>query len=1844
MKGMLRKVGTVFLSVCLATTLTPSAAFAVQDSADTTDTSVATISATGASTVTVKQGSSSTGGPVHSGLLQISDTYASISRNYGQSAMLTVLNASSEPVRFYLTTQNDYPDLSLEPVGDGSEDQPMLLAAGESTQVNVSVYAQNAEQSSYVIPVTAHVYAGGEYADDAQNNLRLTCQIPNAAFKWEKLSEDDATLKQSYRVTNTSDEVTDLTVTAEGDVADYVSFSPSVSNLSVGRNESFEIDVIPDLAKMKADDVSSLEGSLVATAAGQSSANDIVVDTKGQEITVTTMGRLALIQDGKPYTDFIVAAASLSLQYNAGSGMQDVAPTTALYDMLKEDGTFDFEYEGDLDLGLENARSFSMTAKSAVATAGEIESGDTYSIEADGNDLVVKMRFIVSQSEYQSYLANGTSTSLLQDSSLLTARDAEPGDSDVAMEFALTVNDAMETLNPDLGHTPLTYVGWMIDAAEGVGVVGESYAFSSNPNTTPEERLEYNSATAAKILLMAGTYAVAATNPAVGIVFSVLASPLEKAIDQWRDSLLLNAGKSAIYARYAGYQCTNRGSIEAHFYAPDYSTSSDSKPSMYATSRMYGKGVVDQQDTNYEVTLNGKKASETQSAGVTDVAIAEVSTDSLNPGSSNHLEFDYDTSPGHDFISTDTEVTLLYPNDAEIGYIGSPENLQEVRSLPDFCIYSENIYGNDPIVNESSTLTFKVYNRGSRGGWFNVTCSAGDVTLADKQNIYLEAFSGKEFTVDWTPSSDATGVTVTLENTTVGISEKSSDNNSATQTVAARNRVIPSVSLSGNGTFLAGQPVRLVVNVSDTNDVTGDVSFNLDESTEPTSVTRLNASNGSRYLVEFVNGMTAGAHKLNVAVPYASAGGASSSHTASIELTAADGGTYEIAVPEGLSYQNVWVYGRGIAVECDITKGNGSVSIAKTLDMVLNPSDYNVIITSDSSAYVVNMAQENPSVSNEDCNELTLAESEDVEISGITLDSVEIGNRYYYLGSTQLDKSKRLYFAPGIYQLRVDGTVQGAPVGGYYAVDMTDGDASFDLASNSFVRTFSFAGQFEGEYSAAFFGKFSNSDMWHTSQLDADYNSDANSITCYDRSSWVLSSAEDYQKAYLAITADNEIYIVPLDVENGLASDMDTLDKDSLHRVTFVCEEDSWEVGVVNVTSDSNYLASINGSTVYVPSGDYSFSLTLFTKSNTLTTAVEQTVTGDCEIAIPGSAEGFANVSIAWPDAFAQTGYTNCTVGSSTFGETSLSNGGEIAVLPGSASFNVYLESVGAYFTIFRQADVSADVANSIVIDDEFDGTAQISTRGDVYAGSSLYASIGDLVDANGNRLSNLYSDYETPLVGTATFTDVDDPGKAFNTTATLYSLDSIQFNVPEAPGTYSVSFSISFSKDDSVHTVTFDSLGGSSVDAAAVPSGDIVTRPADPTREGYVFGGWYKDAACTQQWDFSADKVHANTTIYAKWLDAESVHSVSFNAQGGSPIASVWVADGDTVAPPTDPVRSGYTFAGWYTTADYTQEYDFASPVTSDITLYARWSYNGGSQGGGQPSNPGTNPGTGTGEDTTHEVTAPGEVQGGTVDVTPTSAKPGDVVTITPDPDDGQEVRVVVVTDASGSTVETSSQADGTWTFVMPNAEVSVEVVFGCDGGDLCITHGFGDVDTKQWYHDPVDWAVSVGAMHGYADSTLFGPTDGLLREQAATVMWNIMAKGDLEAALSVHHDVSQSDWYAPYVNWAVENGIMQGYSADDFGIGDVLTREQFAAIIANATGADISQSDTSVLSGFPDQSSVSDWAIQTMAWAVKNGVLNGVAMGNGSRELQANRTINRAEMASMLMNAVEAGVLPLG
>ena len=143
--------------------------------------------------------------------------------------------------------------------------------------------------------------------------------------------------------------------------------------------------------------------------------------------------------------------------------------------------------------------------------------------------------------------------------------------------------------------------------------------------------------------------------------------------------------------------------------------------------------------------------------------------------------------------------------------------------------------------------------------------------------------------------------------------------------------------------------------------------------------------------------------------------------------------------------------------------------------------------------------------------------------------------------------------------------------------------------------------------------------------------------------------------------------------------------------------------------------------------------------------------------------------------------------------------------------------------------------------------------------------------------------------------------------------------------------------------TVTFDVKGGSAVQAQTVESGKTAAKPADPTKEGFTFGGWYADETCVTAFDFQK-AVTADTTVYAKWV-AAGTFTVKFK-DGDTVLETQTVKSGGTaVKPAANPTKSGYTFKGWFTEANGSTVFNFEGPITRETVVYAQWDMAAGTE-----------------------------------------------------------------------------------------------------------------------------------------------------------------------------------------------------------------------------------------------------------------------------------------------------------
>jgi len=251
---------------------------------------------------------------------------------------------------------------------------------------------------------------------------------------------------------------------------------------------------------------------------------------------------------------------------------------------------------------------------------------------------------------------------------------------------------------------------------------------------------------------------------------------------------------------------------------------------------------------------------------------------------------------------------------------------------------------------------------------------------------------------------------------------------------------------------------------------------------------------------------------------------------------------------------------------------------------------------------------------------------------------------------------------------------------------------------------------------------------------------------------------------------------------------------------------------------------------------------------------------------------------------------------------------------------------------------------------------------------SDDYTFIG-WVDENNNRINNPYTvNGDVTLVASWVKNDFEthrvsfDLNGGYGTIETQKVKDGTVATKPSNPtkegykfvgwyyGNKEYNFKTKVTKDiileakwkvDTSHkfTVSFILNNGASPQTQKVTTGSIVTKPSNPTRNGYTFKGWYYNG---EKYNFNT-KVSNDITLVAYWeknnTGTTSYYKVSFNLNGGTGNASTQlITSGKTVTKPSNPTKSGYTFAGWYLN---NTKYNFNTKVSSNMTLVAKWTKN---------------------------------------------------------------------------------------------------------------------------------------------------------------------------------------------------------------------------------------------------------------------------------------------------------------
>ena len=259
---------------------------------------------------------------------------------------------------------------------------------------------------------------------------------------------------------------------------------------------------------------------------------------------------------------------------------------------------------------------------------------------------------------------------------------------------------------------------------------------------------------------------------------------------------------------------------------------------------------------------------------------------------------------------------------------------------------------------------------------------------------------------------------------------------------------------------------------------------------------------------------------------------------------------------------------------------------------------------------------------------------------------------------------------------------------------------------------------------------------------------------------------------------------------------------------------------------------------------------------------------------------------------------------------------------------------------------------------------------------------------------------------------------------------------------------------------------------------------------------------------------------------------------------------------------------------------------------------------------------------DPTYAIEVDKDIQNGEVTVNRRYAERGDTVTITVKPDNGFKLDELTVIDKNGNELKLTDKGNGKYTFTMPASKVEVNATFVKE----VETSPFSDVSTSAYYYEAVKWAQEKGITGGIGNG-LFGPNQPCTRARIVTFLWR--AAGSPEPkSMSSFSDVSTDSYYAKAVAWAVENGITTGTGDGKFSPDATCTRAQSVTFLFRAIGKLVDSR-----AEFSDVLTDSYYA-NAVAWAVENGVTNGI--GNGL--FGPDNSCTRAQIVTFLFRAYQS------
>jgi len=138
--------------------------------------------------------------------------------------------------------------------------------------------------------------------------------------------------------------------------------------------------------------------------------------------------------------------------------------------------------------------------------------------------------------------------------------------------------------------------------------------------------------------------------------------------------------------------------------------------------------------------------------------------------------------------------------------------------------------------------------------------------------------------------------------------------------------------------------------------------------------------------------------------------------------------------------------------------------------------------------------------------------------------------------------------------------------------------------------------------------------------------------------------------------------------------------------------------------------------------------------------------------------------------------------------------------------------------------------------------------------------------------------------------------------------------------------------------TIEFESNGETIINSITQDEGTAVVEPTEPTREGFAFLGWYTEPEFSTEYTFTVIPKN-DITLYAKWQAL--ISTITFDTDSGTAVSPITQTVGTIIDPVLPPTKAGYTYNGWFTDPELSNQYIFTVMPESDLTLYVKWILN---------------------------------------------------------------------------------------------------------------------------------------------------------------------------------------------------------------------------------------------------------------------------------------------------------------